>query len=262
MRIWIVTMDDPVYTNNFIKNIIHNKKKEIIGITIARGNRLKINKHKSKLAYLTSLFLIMGIPYFFLLSFRTISYKLIKLINPNSKYTLAGYTKKMGIPVVYTDNPNSRDFCNMLKDKDLDIIINQSQFILKKRFLSIPKIGVLNRHNALLPHNRGRLTPFWVLYKQEKETGITIHFINDRIDDGDIIIQKSYIIPPKATFRQIVQKNYSIANKAIIEALDLLESNNFIFPIKNDYIESYNSIPSLQEALRFRIRDPLGIFKL
>jgi methionyl-tRNA formyltransferase len=45
-------------------------------------------------------------------------------------------------------------------------------------------IGVINRHNALLPKNRGRLTPFWVLYKGEKETGVSIHFIDEGIDSG------------------------------------------------------------------------------
>jgi len=58
--------------------------------------------------------------------------------------------------------------------------------------LNIPKIGVLNRHNALLPKNRGRLTPFWVLYKGETETGVSIHFVTEDLDAGDIIVQKKF----------------------------------------------------------------------
>lgn len=72
---------------------------------------------------------------------------------------------------------------------DVDLIINQNQNILKKELLSIPKIGVINRHNALLPKNMGRLTPFWVLYKGEKVSGVSIHFVTEELNAGDIIVQ-------------------------------------------------------------------------
>ena len=58
------------------------------------------------------------------------------------------------------DNLGNILFKKKLKAIEPDVIINQSQSIIKKPLLEIPKIGVLNRHNALLPKNRGRLTPF------------------------------------------------------------------------------------------------------
>jgi len=262
MRIWIVTMDDPIYTVDFIKRIIDNRQDEIIGLTIAKGSRLKINKKRSKAVYLLSLLLIMGIPYSFYLSIKTILYKMLELIYPKSRYTLSGYAFQHRIPVSYTNNPNSQEFCEMLGKQDIDLIINQSQFILKKRFISIPKIGVLNRHNALLPKNKGRLTPFWVLYKKETETGVSIHFVNEKIDEGNIIVQEKYKVSPNATFREIVQKNYSIAHKAMINALDLLDSNSNYSPITNDYEESYNTVPTLKEAINFRLKDPIGLLKI
>ena len=61
MRIFIITMEDPLYTLPFIKDIIKAKKKDIVGLAISEGGRLKIGKNRSKLMYLLSLLLIMGI---------------------------------------------------------------------------------------------------------------------------------------------------------------------------------------------------------
>src|SRR6056297_3998910 len=61
------------------------------------------------------------------------------------------------------------------------------------------------RSGDLLPKNRGRLTPFWVLYKGEKETGVSIHFVTEGIDAGEIIVQKKFPITSKDTFNTIVK---------------------------------------------------------
>jgi hypothetical protein len=65
MNIYIITMDDPIQTYSFIKNIIDEKKDEIVGLAVPNGDRLTLAKGKSKFAYLISLLLIMGPYYFF-----------------------------------------------------------------------------------------------------------------------------------------------------------------------------------------------------
>ena len=44
---------------------------------------------------------------------------------------------------------------------------------------------------------RGRLTPFWVLFKKEKYSGVSIHFVNEEIDSGPIIVQEKYKLNPE-----------------------------------------------------------------
>ena len=195
MRIAILAMDDPLYTNSFIKEIIDAKKEEIILYAyVTKGDRMTIGKRRSKFVYLISLFLIMGPVSFIKSSFITIIHKFKKKLSNCGLFkdlTVYGYAKDNGIEVEKISNPNSKKFCEYLENLKPDIIINQSQAFIKKRLLNIPKIGVINRHNALLPKNRGRLTPFWVLYKKEKETGVSIHFVEKGIDSGDIVVQKN-----------------------------------------------------------------------
>ena len=218
MRIFIITMDDPVQTKSFIQRIIDERKDDIIGLAVPKGDRLTLSKGKSKYEYLVSLLLIMGPWHFLKNAFKSVWHKVKKTSN---KYGLAadptilGYAERSGIPVYKIKTPNSKKFREELTKLQPDVIINQSQSIIKKELLEIPEIGVLNRHNALLPKNRGRLTPFWVLYKQEKETGVSIHFVEEGLDSGDIVVQEKYPVSKKDTFNTLVKKNYQIAPKAI-----------------------------------------------
>lgn len=258
MRIFILAMDDPLYTNQFIKDIIKVRKKDIVGFAyVTKGNRLTVGKNKSKIQYFLSLLLIMGVFHFCKNSLITIFHKfkikMNKLVDNRLTPTVYDYCKKEGIDAYTVKSPNSNQFLELLKSKKPDVIINQSQCIIKKRLLDIPKIGVINRHNALLPKNRGRLTPFWVLYNQENETGVSIHFVEESLDSGDIIVQKRFEVSKKDTFNSIVKKNYKLATVAMIEALDKLENGDNTYLNNDDDQASYNTIPSLNEAFKYRM---------
>jgi len=255
MRIYIITMDDPIQTYDFIKEIIDVKENEIIGLAIPKGNRLTLSKGKSKYTYILSLLLIMGPWHFFKTSFKTLVHKIKKKLfrlGIAKDPSIAAYAVSKGIPTQMITTPNSKKFRTYLKTLNIDLIINQSQNIVKKELLSIPKIGVLNRHNALLPKNRGRLTPFWVVLNEEKETGVSIHFVEEGIDSGDIVVQKKYMVQKKDNFNTIVKKNYSIAAKAMIEAIDILSRNEFNYIINDDEKATYNTTPTLSEAIKYR----------
>ena len=175
--------------------------------------------------------------------------------------SISAYAEAKNIPIKIITTPNSKKFRTYLETLNLDIIINQSQNIIKKDLLGIPKIGVLNRHNALLPKNRGRLTPFWVAYNNEKETGVSIHYVEEGIDSGDIIIQKKYSVTKKDNFNAIVKKNYSIASKAMIEAINKLESGDYNCIKNDDNLATYNTTPTFLEAILYRYKRFKSILK-
>lgn len=62
--------------------------------------------------------------------------------------------------------------------------------ILNQDILDIPHFGVINIHGGLLPEFRGANIYNWALIEDAKETGMTAHFMQEGIDDGDIIFQK------------------------------------------------------------------------
>lgn len=256
MRIFIITMDDPVQTNEFIKKIIDEKEEEIIGIAITYRDRLTLTKGRSKFIYIFSLLLIMG-PFYFsknvMISMFHKSRKLGARFKLCSDPTLFAYAKDKSIPAFMIKSPNTEKFRFQLQKLKPDIIINQSQNILKKELLQIPSIGVINRHNALLPKNRGRMTPFWVLFRGEKETGVSIHFVSEGLDDGDIIVQERIQVDSNETFNSLVKKNYEVAPRALIKAINLLKTGTYELIPNNDELATYNSIPTFKDAFNFRI---------
>lgn len=249
-------MDDPIHTYSFIKDIIDKQGDQIVGLAIPKGNRLTLSKGKSKIAYLFSLLLIMGPWQFLMTSFKTLTFKIRKKlfgIGWSKDPSIAGYAASKKIPVMHIATPNSKKFRDFLETLELDLIINQSQNIIKKDLLAIPKIGMLNRHNALLPKNRGRLTPFWVIYKEETETGVSIHFVEEGIDSGEIVVQKKYAVGKKDNFNSVVKKNYKIASDAMNEAIDLLKMGFRDYLPNDDDYATYNSTPSFKEAFDYRM---------
>ena len=127
--------------------------------------------------------------------------------------------------------------------------------------LEIPLIGIINRHNALLPKNRGRLTPFWVLYREEEETGVSIHFIDEGIDSGDIIVQKKFPVSKTETFDTLVKKNYQVAYVVMLETIKKLDNNERDFLPNDDKFATYNTTPSLKDAYKFRKKILINFFK-
>tara|TARA_B100000401_G_scaffold397058_1_gene306936 strand:- start:49 stop:840 length:792 start_codon:yes stop_codon:yes gene_type:complete len=260
-------MDDPIHTNGFIKKIINSRKKDIVGLAVSKATRLKISKQKSKFHYVISLFLIMGLSSFVMNSFKLFWFKFKKFISNFipfiSSPSILNYASQNNIETYVTETVNDKPFLDYLKKMKPDVIINQTQDILKKDFLSISNIAVINRHNSLLPKNRGRITPFWVLYKSEKETGVSIHVVTEELDAGDIIVQKKFKIRSNDDFNTIVKKNYLLAPIAMLKALDILELGTRERIINDNNEASYNTTPTLEEALKFRdIRRVRDFFKV
>ena len=81
MTIFIITMDDPVYTIPFIQKIIKYRHKDIVGLAVPDGDRMRIGKKRSRLVYLASLMLIMGVSHFIKFSLITLNFKIRKKLS-------------------------------------------------------------------------------------------------------------------------------------------------------------------------------------
>ena len=91
------------------------------------------------------------------------------------------------------------------KKIDLIFCLGSTQ-ILPKNILNIPKIGSLNIHPSLLPKYRGRYSLPHAIFNNEKFTGITLHWIGSKIDDGKIVCQKKIRILDYDTSETLYKK--------------------------------------------------------
>ncbi len=89
---------------------------------------------------------------------------------------------------LFTDDLNSDMAYQFLQREAPDLVVTFATGLLKKRTFESGRLGTLNAHTALLPDYRGAWPEFWQMYDQAyTKTGITIHFIDEGVDTGDIV---------------------------------------------------------------------------
>lgn len=266
LTIFITASEEPLVVNGFIEEIVKAKSSQIVGIGLVRGKGAipqvsgKGNGKKKrssviigKASNVLSLILIFGVIDTIKNATKVLYFKFSKITNRLIPFyptrSIKFIAKKYEVPLYKFSTVNDKELINLLNDLKPDIIINQAPGILRESFLETASIGVLNRHNALLPKNRGRFSPFWALYKQEQYTGVTIHFVVKELDAGEIIIQKRIKISKNETVSSLVGKCYSIAPSAMIEAVEKLETGDYKLLPNPDEEATYNTNPTLGQVI-------------
>jgi methionyl-tRNA formyltransferase len=94
--------------------------------------------------------------------------------------------------------------------------------ILPREILEIPKIACLNLHASLLPRWRGAAPIQAAIAAGDYETGITVMYMDEGLDTGDILLQRKIDILPDDTGRSLQNRLAQIAPEALIESLQML----------------------------------------
>lgn len=107
-----------------------------------------------------------------------------------------------------------------LKRLKLDYIFGiHFPFIIPKEVLEIPAVGFLNLHPAYLPYNKGWHTPSWAILEGTPYRA-TLHFMEEALDQGDIVHQKKMEISQKETADSLYQKVLDLEIEVFKEAID------------------------------------------
>ena len=158
-----------------------------------------------------------------------------------------------GIPWIKIDDVNNPGFLDQLRRSTPDLILS---IFTGQRFesdlLGIPRIGCINVHFGPLPEYRGLYTSFWSLYNEERESGVSIHFMNDRWDGGPIIEQRRFPLTPGETVRSLDRKKWAALPGLLSEALDALVEGRVILGANERDRGAYYSVPPRKTALAFR----------
>lgn len=105
------------------------------------------------------------------------------------------------------------------------IIVAAFGQILPKTLLDMPPYGCINVHASLLPKYRGAAPIQYSILEGEEETGITIMYMDDGIDTGDMILQARTPISPDETGGSLYEKLAVIGADLLIEALEKIKNN-------------------------------------
>ncbi len=130
------------------------------------------------------------------------------------------------IPVYAPENINHPLWVERIRKMEPDILFSfYYRNMVGKEILEIPPRGCLNLHGSLLPRYRGRCPVNWVLINGEKETGVTLHHMTPRPDDGDIVGQKTVPIDDNDTALSLHEKLAGQAGRLLNELLPEIREN-------------------------------------
>ncbi len=141
---------------------------------------------------------------------------------------------KLNIEFVKDDNVNSENIRKRIEKVKPDLIITAHlRKILSKEIFSLAAKGAINVHPSLLPKYRGLSPQHQAILHGDDESGVTVHYIDEDVDTGEIIIQKKFGVAKDDYILQVQTKMLAIYKEIVVEALRLLESASFK-PIKQD----------------------------
>jgi methionyl-tRNA formyltransferase len=198
MNILIITEEDGFYLYEFFKTFY-----SLMGsapYTISAVSILPPFNKKSSLALARQM-----IGFYGPLAFITMGIR--HVINELTGHSVLGLTKRAAIPILdCAGSVNDAAYIAAVKNRAIDLIVSvAAPQRFKRELIKATKHGCINSHSALLPENRGMMPIFWALYKGAKATGITIHYIDEDLDRGDIIVQKEVVIGTESMHELIIK---------------------------------------------------------
>ncbi len=134
--------------------------------------------------------------------------------------SVAELASNLDIPVFAPDSINHPLWVERIRALKPDILFSfYYRDMVNKEVLDVPPNGCLNLHGSLLPRYRGRCPINWVLVNGESETGVTLHYMTPRPDDGDIVGQRRIPITDDDTALSLHRKAASAASALLDDLL-------------------------------------------
>jgi methionyl-tRNA formyltransferase len=125
------------------------------------------------------------------------------------------FAKSRNLSILQPESLKDPSFFQALKSLDPDLIVIVAFRILPMEIVNLPKKGTINLHASLLPKYRGAAPIQWAIAKGETETGVTIFFLNEVIDGGDIIRQENVQIGTEETAGELYERLKTLGAEAL-----------------------------------------------
>jgi len=253
MKVLVLTQDDSLYLPAAVASVCRARRGEITGIVVAPA----MSTHGGTLKGLLRHVRLFGLKGTLILVGRVLKGKLKGwLRRPGSDgpfCSLRGVARAFGVPYHKIVRVNGPEIHHLIDRYQPDLLVSMScpQVIGKNVRQRFPK-GCINVHGAPLPRYRGLMPTFWVLRNGEEKTATTVHDLGERLDNGDILVQKEVPITPDDTWDSLVRKTKAAGAEALIEATDQIEKGTVIRRPNRDEEATYFTFPTARDRKAFR----------
>jgi methionyl-tRNA formyltransferase len=161
-----------------------------------------------------------------------------------SKSEVKRFSSYNNIPIKQPENLTNKDFLDEISSLGAELFIVVAFKRLPKEVFSIPALGTINLHASLLPDYRGAAPINWVLINNERITGVTTFFINEKIDHGDIILKQEILINDNDDFQSLYNRLSLIGSEVLLKTIKIVASGKAKIQ-KQDGSKDFNLAPKL-----------------
>lgn len=134
------------------------------------------------------------------------------------------YAVEKNLHLLQPERLKDPTFQDELERLNADLFVVVAFRMLPKSVWDIPKKGTVNLHGSLLPQYRGAAPINWAVINGEVKTGVTTFFINEKIDTGDLLLQKEMEISPNETAGEVHDRMMHLGAETVIETIKMIQS--------------------------------------
>jgi len=176
------------------------------------------------------------------------------------------FAEQNSIAVLQPEKLKNPQFIQSLKDINPDIAVVVAFRMLPKEVWQLPRLGTFNLHASLLPQYRGAAPINWAIINGEKETGVTTFLLDEQIDTGNILLQKTIPIGDTETAGELHDRLMFHGAELVVETIKMLTQGD-IAPIPQNQININGELkpaPKIfKETCRIKWNEPYNrVFNL
>ncbi len=257
---YVFIQDDPFYLTKVLDKFLREYADSTAGINIQPNTQGKRTVKQTAM----DLFKVYGFRYF-QWKLRNYLWNKVKakvingfLGSTRRCHTVAAVAKKYRVRIDRNPDVNSESFRQMLRDRGVQFIVSISGTqMYRKPLREQTPLGIVNCHGALLPKYRGLMPSFWTLANGEHEGGVSVHYVDAKLDNGPIIVQRRYRLHPHDTLEDVMARGKDLAAECIIECCRIVEDCHArgvpVPTMPNPESElSHFSMPTAEDVARFK----------
>ena len=130
------------------------------------------------------------------------------------------YAVEHDLPLFQPEKLRNEEFLLQIQSLNADIFVVVAFRMMPKVLFSMPRLGTFNLHASLLPDYRGAAPINYAVINGETKSGVTTFFINEKIDEGNILLQAETKISPEDNAGTLHDRLMEIGAKLVVETLD------------------------------------------
>jgi len=244
LRIVYLTTDDPLYLPTFFDRVLAEHHASTQAVYIAPPLFKNQSTWQATLRYIRTF----GMTAAAHLTARVLRARY-------ERRSIASVCQTWGVQSAIVHDVNAPAFLDELRALSPDVIISVScPLIFKRALIDLPPRGILNLHGAILPQYRGVMPAFRMMANGEKKAGVSIYFVNEDIDAGDLCGQRIFDIEDRDTLDSFLKRSKAIAADLLLEVLHKMEDGTVTSTPLDLSQGSYYRWPDHIAVTQFRMR--------